>query len=177
LPKDIDGWRAQPVLTHGLRPSFHGADAERQTVYSDARGTQVYVYAATYVYQEQGKEAVHAANSILGDATWHPLWTRTRAVTYGTTVREARVRSRMGGEKLVWQWYYVHGRTVGSGLSAKLLNAWATFNGDPSVAAVVIATDLRGTVDTRQAEADLTRFLADARQAIADAIDRARGKH
>jgi EpsI family protein len=176
LPNEIDGWRAGPVVTHGFRPSFQQPDVEREKVYKDGRGRQVYVYVAAYVHQTHGKEAVHTANSVLGDSGWYSLWTRTRALTDGTTVRETRARSKRGGEKLVWQWYYLHGSAVSSGYSAKLLNAWATFKGDPSVAAVVIASDLRGTVDPAQTEADLTRFFADAQQTIADAIDGARRK-
>jgi EpsI family protein len=101
---------------------------------------------------------------------WQVLSRGTRDLPDGSTVRETHLRSRGGGDKLVWQWYLVQGRAVSSGYMAKLLNAWSALKGDPGVSAVVIATDVRGTVDTTQAAADLTRFLSAARPVLERAV-------
>ena len=70
--------------------------------------------------------------------------TRTQHLGNGATVQETRIQSSTGAEKLVWQWYYVHGFVVSSDYMAKLLNAWGTLNRDPAIAVVVVAADLEG---------------------------------
>jgi hypothetical protein len=84
------------------------------------------------------------------------------------------MRSIGGAQKLVWQWYYVYGHAVGDIYRAKLLNAWGILRGDPGAAALVLATDVKGALDTSQAEADLLRFIADAKDVVEDQIDGAR---
>lgn len=175
LPPSIQGWQAAPPPSHGYRPSFHGTDFEDEAVYRDAAGSDVYVYVAAYAYQEQGKEAVHVTNTVLPQNTWQVLRTGRRDAGQGALVQETRVRLQRGAEKLIWQWYLVQGRVVSSAAVAKLLNAWATLNGDESVGVVVISADLKGTLDSSQAEAELTRFFADGQQTIAHLVDRATG--
>jgi EpsI family protein len=132
----------------------------------------VYLYVAEYTYQEQGKKAVSNLNTVYGDETWEPVLTRTQRLGESATVKEALIRSRAGAEKLVWQWYYVHGSVVSSGYMAKLQNAWGTLNGDPAIAAVVVATDLEGGYEGTAAL--LTRFVTDTRQTVERAIDQTR---
>jgi EpsI family protein len=81
------------------------------------------------------------------------------------------MQSTGGAQKLVWHWYYVHGHAVSNVYKAKLLNAWGTLRGDPSATALVLTTDVGGTLDTSQAEANLRRFMADARRAVEECID------
>ena len=172
LPAEIEGWQAELPPSRGYRPVFHGPDLEHERLYHDAQGGQVYLYVAEYAYQEQGKKAVSNLNTVYGDETWEPVLTRTQRLGESATVKEALIRSRAGAEKLVWQWYYVHGSVVSSGYMAKLQNAWGTLNGDPAIAAVVVATDLEGGYEGTAAL--LTRFVTDTRQTVERAIDQTR---
>jgi exosortase A len=172
FPAEIAGWRAAPAASEDYRPSFQGPELEYEGLYRDDQAHQVYLYVAKYTQQEQGKEAVSAANSVYDEETWRPGLTRTVRLSGGATVRETRLESRTGAEKLVWQWYYVHGFAVGTGYMAKLLNAWGALNRDPAITAIVVATDRKYGDDSSEATAVLVRFVTDTQQALEWAIDR-----
>jgi EpsI family protein len=171
FPQELGGWRVMPAPSVGYRPVFDGPDMEYVGTYRDAEGSQVYLYLAEYAHQEQGKEAVSNGNSVYDNETWKPVQTRTHHVGDGA-VRETRIQSTTGAQKVVWQWYYVHGFSVSSSYAAKLLNAWGTLNRDPAIAAVVVATDLQS--DSDRTAALLTRFVAEARPAIERSLDQVR---
>ena len=169
LPAEIRGWRAATVPSDGYRPVFQNPDLEHERFYRYAEKGQVYLYIAAYAFQKQGKEAVFYANRVYDDKAWQPVVTRTQRLGNGATVQETRIQSSTGAEKLVWQWYYVHGFMVSSDYMAKLLNAWGTLNRDPAIAVVVVAADLEG--GDEDTVALLTRFVADTRQTVEGAID------
>jgi EpsI family protein len=171
LPAEIGSWRAVRVPRGGYRPVFQMPDLEHETFYRDPRGREVYLYVAWYGRQEQGKEAVSNANSVSDSKAWQPVLTTARYVDSMADVLEVRLRSRSGEEKLVWQWYYVHGSAVSSRYLAKLLNAWGTLNKDPTAAVVVVATDAHANEENT--EALLQSFVADAKHTVEHAIDRA----
>jgi EpsI family protein len=170
LPAEMGGWQAAAPGSGGYRPVFDSPDLEYEGVYRDAQSRQVYLYVARYLRQEQGKEAVYVGNRVY-DADWQTVLTRNLELRTGGTVRETRLESRNGAEKLVWQWYYVHGFTVASGFMAKLVNAWGALNQDPAITAMVVATDLKDGYDSSQATTVLMRFVADTRPTLERAID------
>jgi len=172
LPAQIRGWQGGSAPHGGYRPGFGTPDFEYETFYHDTEGRRVYLYVGEFAYQEQGKEAVSNANKVYDGLTWQPMLTRTRHLADSSTVRETWLRSRTGTEKLVWQWYYVHGVAVSSPYMAKLVTAWSTLNKDPAAAVVVVATDFEGNAEG--AEALLLRFVADTKHTVEAAIDRTR---
>ncbi len=171
LPAEIGNWRATPAPRGGYRPVVATPDLEHERLYRDAQGHLVYLYVAEYAYQQQGREAVSNANRVYDGRTWQPVLTRTRHLGDGNTVQETRLQSRAEAQKIVWHWYYVHGFAVSNRYMAKLLNAWSTLNSDAAAAVVVVATDYDGSDESTEA---LGRFVADAKQTVERAIDRAR---
>jgi EpsI family protein len=171
LPSEIGAWHAAPAVPVGYRPVFQSPDLENERLYCDAQAKQVYLYVANYSRQEQGKEAVHVGNRVYDEETWRPVAARSLHLAGGGSVRETRVESTKGAQRVVWHWYYVHGFAVGNDMLAKLLNAWATLNRDPSITAVVVITDVQHSDDSAAAEAMLERFVSDARHVLEGAID------
>jgi EpsI family protein len=171
LSEEISGWRAVTVPADAYRPVFTGSDAEYERIFRSDGDGEVYLYVAQYAYQEQGKEAVSETNGVHDPKRWTAELARTLRLPNGVTVRQTRIRSHGGTEKLVWQWYHVHGRTVSSDYLAKLLNVWGTLGGDPAIAVVVVAAELDGNDD--RAAARLSRFVAEAWQTVERAIEHA----
>jgi EpsI family protein len=174
VPAYIAGWRADPVVAGGYRPVFLGPDLEYERLYRDAQAHDVYLYVAKYAHQGQGKEAVNAWNRLYDEKVWDAVATRTQSLGDGATVNETKLTSRAGSERLIWQWYYVHGFTVGRGYLAKLLNVWGRLNGDPAITAVVVAIDLKDGYSNTEGAALLARFVADTRPTLERAIADAR---
>jgi EpsI family protein len=128
---------------------------------------------ADYAHQRPGGEAVSLANVIYDERYWKLVDTRILRLNDGTSVRETRLRSPHGAERLVWRWYLVGTRPTGRDHEAKALNVWGTLAGDPAVALVaVVADDTPGRADS--ADARLARFVDDTRDAVATAIRRGR---
>jgi EpsI family protein len=169
----ITPWHANSSANWDYRPSFVKPDEEYGTLYRAENGPAVYVYVAYYARQEQGKEAVYYLNRVYDDKHWKAAGVANREVhmplSSPLTVRETRIHSNDGREKLVWQWYYVHRWRTSDDYMAKLLNLWGTLRNDPSIAAIVIAADLHGSTDNSRAL--LRRFLSDNIQAIEHAVD------
>jgi EpsI family protein len=172
IPAEIGGWRGTPALRGDFRPVFLVPDLEYERIYRDDQGREVYLYVAEYAIQEQGKEAVSNANTVYDERAWQPVATRARQLANSIAVQETRLRSRANAEKLVWQWYYVHGYAVRSPHLAKVLGAWSTLSMDPASAVVIVATDVHSS--GKDSESSLLRFVTDSRPAIERAIDRAR---
>jgi EpsI family protein len=84
-------------------------------------------------------------------------------------VQETRIKSRAGGDKLVWQWYYVHGFMVSNDYIARLVNGWGMLRGDQAITVLVVAAAVNGSYEN--ARALLLRFVTDTRPALERAID------
>ncbi len=171
LPAQIGTWEQVSAGRRDFEPVFVGADMQEKQTYSNAYSRRVYVHVAQYLRQSKGKEAITHGGGIAAIEAWDAVGTRTRALDGGMKVQETRLRSIDGTQKLVWQWYYVHGMVASNVYSAKLLNAWGILNGDPGAAALIIATDVGSGVDMTKAEADLERFMTDSRVVIQKSLD------
>jgi EpsI family protein len=172
-PVAIHGWSAR-VPSHAVeRPVRLPADAEFSATYRHSDGATVTLHVADYAHQRPGGEAVSLANVIYDERYWKLVDTRILRLNDGTSVRETRLRSPHGAERLVWRWYLVGTRPTGRDHEAKALNVWGTLAGDPAVALVaVVADDTPGRADS--ADARLARFVDDTRDAVATAIRRGR---
>jgi exosortase A len=173
IPTQIGPWRATGTPPDHYRPLFHGADIEYDTLYRAVGGANVYLYVAYYVRQEQNKEAVYYANRVYDGRFWKSAGSRTREIrgtlSRSLRVKETRVQSGNGGEKIVWQWYYVNGSRTSNDYMAKILNVLGTLQYDPRIAAIVIAADTNG--DEKRARSVLTRFVNDALEDLEEGID------
>jgi EpsI family protein len=172
LPTEIGDWRAEMLPSSSYRPVFHDPDVEYERVYRDAQGGRVYLYVAEYTYQEEGKLAIRYENKVYDDNVWKWIVTRTRNLDGTNTVAETRIQTTTGAQKLVWQWYYVHGSAVSNAQMAKLLNIWGKLNHDPAIAVVVVAADLGRSHES--VDGLLTRFVTDTRPALEHALDHIR---
>jgi EpsI family protein len=176
LTDGITAWQPYASSFWDYRPSFVKPDEEYGTLYRAENGPAVYVYVAYYARQEQGKEAVYYLNRVYDDKRWKSKGAHKREIDIPAvpplTVRETRIESTDGREKLIWQWYYVGGWRTSNDYVAKLLNLWVTLHGNPSIAAIVIAADLHGDAD--KSRAVLKRFLSDNMQGVEQAIDATR---
>jgi exosortase A len=173
IPAQIGSWQATGAGADHYRPRFHGADVEYDTLYRAAGGANVYLYAAYYARQEQGKEAVYYRNKTYDDKVWKGIDTGDREVSVGSSgslcVKETRVRSKGGRTKIVWHWYYVNGSRTSNDYMAKILNVLGTLRREPSIAVVVIATDVNG--NDEKARLLLTRFVTDTLEKLERGID------
>lgn len=167
LPVAIGNWRAVASPSE-YQPSFRLPSAVSAATYLGSDGTRVYVHAADYSSQTQGREAVSRSNALYDGKRWKPAQGEGRRALEGMSVHEALLASRYGGRKLVWRWYFVDGRATGSDAAAKLRSAWAHLRGDRAVAAIVLATDAGG--GSEAAAEVLARFVHDARPALEAAI-------
>jgi EpsI family protein len=173
LPAVVRGWHALAPADGAEAPVRLPADAALSMHYRSAAGASVTLHLADYAYQRPGSEAVSLSNAIYDGRYWTPVDTRIRLLDDGTSVRETRLRSPHGAERLVWRWYLVGARPTGRDHEAKALNVWGTLVGDPAVALVaVVADDAPGQPGT--ADARLARFVDDTRDAVATAIRRER---
>jgi EpsI family protein len=173
IPDAVRGWHAHAPADAAEAPVRLPADAALSTHYRSAAGASVTLHLADYAYQRPGAEAVSLSNGIYDDRYWTLVDTRIRLLDDGTSVRETRLRSPHGAERLVWRWYLVGTRPTGRDHEAKALNVWSTLAGDPAVALVaVVADDAPGQPGT--ADARLARFVVDTRDAVAAAIRRGR---
>jgi EpsI family protein len=176
IPAGMRGWHARPPARAAEAPVRLPADAALSAEYRHADGASVTLHVADYAYQRPGGEAVSVSNAIYDERYWKLVDTRIRRLDDGTSVRETRLRSPHGAERLVWRWYLVGTRPTGRDHEAKALNVWSTLGGDPAVALVaVVADDAPGHPGT--AEARLARFVDDTRDAVEAAILRSRDAH
>jgi EpsI family protein len=168
LPEEIKGWRAASPGPEAYRPVFQNPDQESERRFTEAGGAQIYVYVAQYAVQEQGREADYYLNRVYDDKVWRLVRAHTQRLPDGTSVKETQIQSITGPEKLVWQWYYIHGWAVSDGYVAKFLNAWYSLQKKRDVAVVVVAADLdRSDENARRL---LTRFVAESGQTVERAI-------
>jgi EpsI family protein len=171
LPGTAGPWQARPFDgADGFRPEFVGADVKREQTYL-RDGASIDLHVARYAYQRQEREAITLNGGYRIAGSWHAMGARTRDLGDGTRVLETEFRSASGARKLVWTWYSVHKQAVTNVYWAKLLIAWAVLQGDPGVAVVVIATDLKDEVHTAEAEAAMHGFLSETRRSIERSIE------
>lgn len=171
LPTQLGAWQAKPVHgADGFRPEFTGADVERERTYVQGEAS-VDVYVARSEYRSEGREAITLNGGFWILGSWHALGTRTRDLGNGASVLETEVRSTSGARKLLWHWYFVHGRAVSNVYLAKMVSAWGMLRGDRSAAVVVVATNLAHADNSGRAEADLRKFVSDAKSAIEKHIE------
>lgn len=155
-PSAVAGWVAKPY-SEDWKPVFRGADLQYSMIYEDSALNTVYLHAFHYIQQTQGKEAVSDANDI-SDAFW-----RETLLAVGDqglselSVREHKLRSSIGRERIVWSWYYVDGMRIADPRTAKIKNIIGILKGTPAITSFVLATDIKGSQS--QAQDVLKTFL------------------
>jgi EpsI family protein len=168
LPALVAGWTGGGDALTSWQPSFVGADQSASRTYrrdSAAVGVLAYVYSN----QTQGAELINARNRLVveKDPDWRMLSHGRGMTGVGLPIIETEIKTTRGDpEVLVWQTYWVGGRTTVDPIAIKLMDAINVLLGRARRAATVIyytpATD-----DLDAARADLAAF---AQAAGADVI-------
>ncbi|HUN51435.1 MAG TPA: exosortase A [Candidatus Sulfotelmatobacter sp.] len=152
-------WQAATGTQDPLQPKFFGADAQVDRVYR-AGGRPVYLHVGYYAQQRHGSEAVSSLHRLTRTGEEIPNATGQVKVVLGgadLAVNFARFPAFRGG-RLIWYWYWVDGKFVGSPYLAKLLQLKAKLlRGSQSAAIIMIAADFDELPD--EAEKQLRNFL------------------
>jgi len=142
-PAAVSGWSPEDEAALQWRPHYEGAAGSVLAVYRNGERT-VALYLARYRNQRQGAELVSSQNAIAGRQPGVSVLGSSRqrvAVGVGDVdVRQSRVR--FADERLlVWDWYRIGERHLGSPYVAKALLARDKLlgRGDESAAIVLAA--------------------------------------
>jgi EpsI family protein len=157
LPARVPGWESSASSPTDWQPVFKGADAEQRLAYR-AAGRAVDGYAATYLQQRQGKEAVSYENSPLGSG----LTAEGRTQTAARGWQEVRANDSRGERWLVWYMYRMDERWYSTPLDLQLAYGVRSLLSAPLTSVIAVRTPC-GT-DCENARESLGRFTEAAWQ-------------
>lgn len=166
-------WTGPLANDDSWEPAFVGADGVLHQVYRlDTR--PVHLYIAFYRYQRQGAELINSANTLYDRQQWQYAGedTRTVSLNNGERLRVQAIRLSQGArQRLIWQWYWVDGRTTASPMATKLLEAWDSLSRRERGSAVIaVAADYE--IHPQEAEALLEQFLKAMTPVLAGVLER-----
>lgn len=168
------GWSRAPVAFTDWEPIYVNPSSTISAQFV-RDGAQVGLYVAFYGAQRQGSELINFQNVLVKEkGSWHIVGKTSRKVEISNEqiqVKERRLRSGVQ-DLLVWQWYWVNGKHLGSVYRVKLNEAWdKLFTGVRRGAGIVIYTPIQ---DNRsEAERRLRAFASDIAAPVDAALTRA----
>jgi len=142
------------------QPVYHGADDQWKKMYRDTNNNVVELYLAYYAFQSEGKEAIHYLNELYDKDRWKTVSQRKldkRLPQVSVEVNQYIIESRSGGQKLVWQWYFINNQRMSGRLEAKLAGIKGLLLGNPAICVLAISTDINQNYE--KANVVLTEFL------------------
>lgn len=143
LPASVAGWGAGTSSFQDWRPAFKGADVEQQLAYGTASRT-IEAYAATYLRQRQGKEAVGYGNSPLGSALSEEG--RPRAARNGWI--ELSAQDSRGQDWLVWYVYRLDEQWYSKPLDLQFAYGLKSLASAPLTSVVALRAPCAGSCET-----------------------------
>jgi exosortase A len=174
LSRFVPAWQEAPAFT-SWTPAFLPANAQlHRFLRHDGRTAGLDVL--YYRQQDAGSKLVSSSNVL---APLHDPWRVADSATRTETVGERRLAVREsalagpGPRMIVWQWYWIEGRTTASDYAGKLLQVKERFLGQgDDGAAVLVSAPYDG--DPEQARATLRAFLAANLHPLEAALNAAR---
>ena len=166
----VAGWQGPlPLMDPAWSPAWAEPDSRIQAAYA-GDGGEVAWLAYHYHHDRSGTDLIHYDNRIQDGQEWRRIQRHTRSVALPDggqqDVRESLLRDREGGNRLVWYWYQVAGRTTVRPVEVKLLEAWARLTGHQEGSLLVtVSTAFRSTPD--EARQTLAGFLGGAPRRVA----------
>ncbi|WP_455209080.1 exosortase C-terminal domain/associated protein EpsI [Kaarinaea lacus] len=174
LARQVNGWTVQERGKGDWQPVYNGTDYQDKKIYQNTTGDVVELYLAYYVFQAEGKEAIHHLNKLYNEEHWKNISRRKinkPLVSASLDINQLIIESTRGEKKLLWQWYYLNNRRVSGGAEAKLAGIRGILSGDPAITVLVAAADVNQNYD--RTDAVLTSFLTESLDTIESAIDHA----
>ncbi|ACL73472.1 hypothetical protein Tgr7_2394 [Thioalkalivibrio sulfidiphilus HL-EbGr7] len=172
LPEAFGPWRMEtgawkPILAG----RFRDPDLQGQVVYRREDGARVQVHVAWFQTQREERKLVSWDNRAFDPALWHQQdWNRhsVSTDTQPAVVREDLLSSAQHGQRLVWSWYQLAGRTSASDRSALMTGMLGALCGRPDGAMWVI-TPL-GSAGAERDRVLLAEFLYAGGMPLTDAV-------
>jgi EpsI family protein len=169
------GWRMVDEPIDSWRPKFSGSDQEFRAAFR-AEDLVVQAFIAHYRSQrgDDRKEITGYRNRVYDAEHWRlarESTARTVVLPSGEPhgVIETVIRDGRGGERLVWHWYRVAGRSTNQLWAVKLLELLGLLSGDVGSSVIVIGADYLVSMDN--ARDVLGRFMHGMGPALTDAVD------
>ncbi len=139
LPAGSGAWSGPHASVDPWRPQYMGASAEQRVEYRHDHGS-VHVYIAYYAQQRPGAELVNSENTLFDRLNERRLDAGVETITLDDgapwTVRALRINTGHG-ERLIWSWYVVAGKTTVNPIVAKLYEVRARVFGARSGSALI----------------------------------------
>ena len=162
LPPSGSDWNARSGDAENWYTGFKGADDVGFRHYAKADGDDtVALLVIHYRREAQGAELITSSNR-LRSAGWNWLGGGEQIVPAGDRTRDVRELrlTRPDGHRLIWFWYEIGGWQTTSPMLAKMMAAVNRLTGRRGDATWV-ALDTGYTMQTAEARARLTAFIAD----------------
>ena len=163
IPAAPAGWQLSAAPAPDWHPLFAGADKSLTGSYVSEAGDKVYYYAAFYLGQHQGAELISPQNRLFDPERWARVGEDRLDLELPPAgvfpVHERVLRSKDGGAKVLWNWYWIDGKVSTGVLGTKLYDALARLTRGYRGAAV-IALSAASSEDPAQAREELRRLLA-----------------
>ncbi|NIR32687.1 MAG: EpsI family protein [Gammaproteobacteria bacterium] len=171
------GWSGPFEPRIEWHPEFRGAQAELMHSYEKG-GKVATVFIAYYRSERQGAELVNEQNRLYERPPWRQATAGNRyrdLMTDGgqtLRVRETRLRGSTD-ERLIWSWYYAHGRFLARGFATKLYQLWNRLAGRRGAAMLAVAVEVDDVGSRDRARALLEHFIASSAPPLSSALERA----
>jgi len=151
-PSAIGEWKGPyEIQMTAVTPRLQGADRQMIAGYKKDK-SEINLYLAQYLFQEQGKELIAEYNDLYDSSIWQLVSTTKQKVELPNgsivEVQEVVINNKSGITQILWYWYSISGITTISPVVAKILQIRDFFSQDNLGSNVVfLSTNVRNDLN------------------------------
>jgi len=163
LPDHLGLWQLTAPPPYNLTPDYKGADHIQQGSYQ-AKGSEISVFALTYIEQSQGKELIHYDNHIINPDIWKIKSSEDITLNNGKKkfpLRHFIAADKWGNKLIIDTFYVINKQIMISKIEAKLAQSLSIFTGNTKNSVLVFTQQCRNDcqASTKQ-QSDFIRAYA-----------------